>query len=444
MKKEISYSTDVLVLGGGPAGVAASIAAAREGAQVTLVERFGFLGGNLVGGLCLHTFHDADGRQVIAGFPQELIQRLKELGGTIGPVEIKNAHMRTTTPIDHELMKYLLMQLMRENKVKVLLHSFAADVSVSNGNIDYVVVETKSDRRKISAKVYIDSTGDGDIAAWSGVPMVMGRKEDGKVQAHSLVFKMANVDADRALEAIAKGRAQAEKPGEGNLCMWFSADLDKYQEELAKAKIFPFSHHVFWGNTFHKGEMNLNITRVIDLDPTDAEQLTEAEMEGRRQLYLISEFLKANVPGFEKAYVVSSVPFLGVRESRRITGEYVLNDDDVLEGRRFQDGIARSSYPVDIHDPNGKGTFFTQVKNSYYEIPYRCMLPVGMGNLLVAGRCMSTSSKALASSRTMVNVMAVGQAAGVAAAQCAKEGWQVRQMDIPLLKQQLKQQGAWL
>ena len=438
MKKTIDAKTDVLVLGGGPAGIAAAIAAARTGADVTLVERFAFLGGNLVGGLCLHTFHDTNMNQVIHEFPQELIDRLRELGGTIGPVEIKNAHMRTTTPIDHELMKYLLMKMMDESGVKVLLHSFAADVETADGKIRCVVVETKSDRRRIEAKIYVDATGDGDIAAWGGASMRKGRDGDGKMQAASLVFKMSGVDVDRALDKIAVGRADVTGPDGKPQCMWFSANLDKYSQQLAAANIFPFPQHTFWGNAFRRGEVNLNITRVIDLDPTDAEELTRMEFEGRFQLYKISEFLKKNVPGFEKSYVVSSVPFIGIRETRRIVGEYVLGDEDVLEGRKFEDAVARSSYPVDVHDPDGKGTYFSQVKNSYYDIPYRCLLPWELENLLMAGRCISTSSKALASSRTMVNVLLVGQAAGTAAALCAKAGTGTRQVDLSRLQQLLK------
>lgn len=446
MKPVKNYETDVLVLGGGPAGIAAAISASRAGAKTTLVESKAFLGGNLVGGLCLHTFHDADLNKVIGGFPDELIERLKEIGGSIGPVEIKNAHMKTTTPIDHELMKYLLFKMADENNVELLLCAFASDVNVENERIKNVVIETKEDRRYYTAKVYIDATGDADIAEWSGaVPMNKGRDGDGKMQAMSTVFKMACVDMDRALEEIGVGKAVVDKPGEGEICMWFSANLDKYKDELEKAKIFPFAHHVFWGNTFRKTDVNLNITRVIDLDPTNEEELSKAEKEARFQIYKVSEFLKKNVPGFEKAYVISSVPFIGIRETRRIIGDYVLNDEDVLEGRRFPDAIARSSYPVDIHDPDGKGTSFQQVKNSYYEIPYRCLIPKGLENLLVAGRAISTTPAALASSRTMVNVMCVGQGAGVAAAICAKEGLEsVRKVNITDLQNTLKAQGAVL
>lgn len=444
MKAIKEYKTDVLVAGGGPAGVAAAISAARCGAKVTLIERSGFLGGTAITGLCLHTFHNAKGEKVVSGFPEELIDRLKEIGGTIGPVEIKNAHMRTTTPIDHELMKYLLIKLMDENKVELLLHSFASDVLTEGNKIETVIVETKSERRKIKADVVIDATGDGDIAAWAGVPYKKGREIDGLMQAMSLVYKMINVNLDKALEHIGKGTAYIEKGDEGKICMWFSADLDNYKDHVEEEKLFPYSHHMFWGNSFHKGDVNLNITRIIELDPTDADELTRAEMDARYQVYRTSEFLKKYVPGFEDAYVVSSSPFIGIRETRRIMGEYVLTEEDVVNGRKFDDGITRCAYPVDVHDPKGTGTVFAQVKNSYYEIPYRCLLPLNVDNLVVAGRCISTTVRAIASARTMITAMSLGQAAGVAAALSSKDGTLPRKQDVNKVREVLKEQGAML
>jgi len=444
MKAIKEYKTDVLIAGGGPAGVAAAVSAARCGAKVMLIERSGFIGGTAVTGLCLHTFHNSNGEKIVKGFPGELIGRLEEIGGTIGPVEIKNAHMRTTTPIDHELMKYILIKLMDENKVELLLHSFASDVIAEGNKIEAVIVETKSERRKIKADVVIDATGDGDIAAWAGAPYKKGREEDGLMQAMSLVYKMVNVNIDEALEHIGKGMAYVEKGDEGKICMWFSADLDNYKDHVEEEKLFPYSHHMFWGNSFHKGDINLNITRIIKLDPTDADELTRAEMEARYQVYRTSEFLKKYVPGFEKAYVVSSSPFIGIRETRRIMGEYILTEDDVINGRKFEDAITRCAYPVDVHDPKGQGTIFAQVKNDYYEIPYRCLLPLDVDNLIVAGRCISTTVRAIASARTMITAMSLGQAAGVAAALSSKDGILPRNEDVNKVREVLKEQGAML
>lgn len=444
MKSVKKYKTDVLIIGGGPSGVAASISAARCGAKVTLVEKNGFVGGNAVTGLCLHTFHDANGKKIVGGFPEELIDSLGKIGGTIGPVEIKNAHMRTTTPIDHELMKYLMLKIIHENQVELYLHSFGSDVIVEGESIKEVIVETKSDRIKITADVIIDATGDGDIAAWAGATYKKGREEDGLMQAMSLMYKMINVDLEKALQYIGKGMAYAEKDSEDKICMWFSADLDKFKNYVEEEKLFPYSHHMFWGNSFHKGDVNLNITRIIKLDPTDANELTRAEIEARYQVYRTSEFLKKYVPGFEKAYVVSSAPFIGIRDTRRIIGEYILTEDDVLNGRRFHDAIARSGYPVDVHDPKGTGTTFVQVKEGYYEIPYRCLLPLEFDNLLVTGRCISTTARALASARTMITTMCLGQAAGVAAALSSKDEVSPKSMDENKIREVLIEQGALL
>jgi hypothetical protein len=262
------------------------------------------------------------------------------------------------------------------------------------------------------------------------------------MQAMSLVFKMNNVNLDLALQNIGRATAYKNKEKDGNICMWFAADLDKFEEKVKREKAFKFVHHQFWGNSFHKGDVNLNITRVIGLDPTDAIELTDAEIESRIQVYNMSNFLIKNVPGFEDSYVVSTAPFIGVRETRRIIGDYILRADDVINGRRFFDAIARSSYPIDIHDPEGKGTNFVQVKNDYYEIPFRCLLPSNLENLIVTGRCISADSTAMASSRVMIISMSLGQAAGVAAGIAAKEGKGAREINIEKIQQKLREQGA--
>jgi len=260
----------------------------------------------------------------------------------------------------------------------------------------------------------------------------------------SLIYKMVNVDLDLALEHIGKGMAYVEKGSEGKICMWFSADLDNYRDYIEEEKLFPYSHHMFWGNSFHKGDVNLNITRVIKYDPTNSDELTRAEIEARYQVYRTSEFLKKYVPGFKNAYVVSTSPFIGIRETRRIIGEYVLTEEDVLNGRKFDDAIARSAYPVDVHDPKGTGTVFAQVKNDYYEIPYRCLLPLTIDNLLVTGRCISSTARAMASARTMITAMCLGQAAGVAAAISSKNGNLPRNENVKEIKEKLIEQGAML
>lgn len=435
---------DVVVAGGGPAGICAAIAAARAGADVLLVERFGFVGGHAVIGLALHTFHTHGGEQVIRGLPKEIVDRLIQMDGSIGPVEIRNAHMRTTTPVDHELLKSLFVQMLDEAGVEVLLHTTLADVIVEDGRVVGIIVLNKSGQQIIMADQFVDATGDGDLGALAGAPFEIGRPEDGLMQATSLLFKVGRVDLDQVVGACGTGWALGSEPGtDRRIVMWFAVRLSPWNDALKDAPLPLHPDYVFWGNTVRADEANINATRVAEVDGTDAGSLTHAELEGRRQIMTIFGFLKAHVPGFEDSYVVSSAPFLGIRETRRILGEYLLTGKDVLEGRKFDDGVLRAAYPIDIHDAKGKGTTFHQVGgDGSYDIPYRCLVPLEVENLLVAGRCISATHEAQGSLRVMITAMAVGQAAGTATALCCRLATTPRQLDITVLRQELRERDV--
>jgi hypothetical protein len=435
---------DVVVIGGGPAGVAAAIAAARGGAEVLLVERLGFLGGNAVIGLALHTFHTRSGEEVIGGLPREIVNRLIELGGSIGPVEIKNAPMRTTTPVDHELLKYLFLEMADEAGVNILLHSTLADVILEKGGVAGIIVLNKSGHQLIMADQFVDCTGDGDVAMLAGTPFEIGRPEDGLMQACSLLFKVGRVDLHQAMAACGTGWATGHEPGtDTSTIMWFAAKLTPWNDLLHHAPPPLYPDYYFWGNSVRWDEANINGTRIAQVDGTDASSLTRAELEGRRQVINLFRFLKANVPGFEDSYIVSTAPFVGIRETRRIVGEYVLTGQDVLDGRKFDDVVTRASYPIDIHDAKGKGITFHQVgDDGSYDIPYRCLIPLKVDNLLVAGRCISATHEAQGSLRVMVPAMALGQAAGTAAALCSQQKLTPRELDPTPLQQKLVQQAV--
>lgn len=444
MSLDVHSRHDVVVVGGGPAGVCAALAAARNGADVLLVEQQGFLGGHAVIGLALHTFHSASGEQVIRGIPREIIGRLRELGGTIGPVEIQHAHMRTTTPVDHELLKYLLMEMIAEAGVTVLLHTTLLDVVADGERLVGVVVHNKSGQQVILAEQFVDTTGDGDLAAAAGAPFEMGRPQDGLMQATTLLFKVGRVDLDRMVKACGTGWARGNEPQSGfDMVMWFAARLTPWNDLLQEAPAPLHPDYVFWGNTVRADEANINITRVTEVDGTNGDSLTRAEMEGRLQVMPVFWFLKDNVPGFEDSYVISSAPFLGVRETRRVTGEYVLTERDILRGRKFDDRVLRGAYPIDIHDAKGKGTTFQPVGgDGSYDIPYRCLVPLEVDNLLVAGRCISTTHEAQGSVRVIVTSMAMGQAAGTAAALCCRLGTAPRRLEVKMLQEELRKQGV--
>jgi hypothetical protein len=423
----------------------ASIAAARHGADVLLIERWGFLGGNAVTGLALHTFHTRFGQEVVAGLPRELVDRLQAVGGTPGPVGIRSAHMYSTTPVDHELLKYVLVQMIEEAGVEVLLHATLAGAVTDGGTVAGVEVASKSGCERIRADQFIDATGDGDLAMLTGAAYEKGRPSDGLMQACTLLFKMARVDLFRTVEACGTGWAQGCEPDTDlPIVMWFAARLTPWNDLLGDAPPPLHPDYVFWGNSARHGEANINGTRLTEIDGTDVRSVTQAELEGRRQVMNLARFLRKHVPGFEGAYVTSTAPFLGVRETRRVTGEYTITAQGVLHGRRFADAVLRTGYPVDIHDAQGRGTTFRLVSagDGSYEIPYRCLVPLNAENLLVAGRCISATHEAQAALRVMITAMGIGQAAGTAAALCCQHRVSPRRLDTGLLRQALLAQGV--
>jgi glycine/D-amino acid oxidase-like deaminating enzyme len=446
LKPTQTIETDVLVVGGGTSGVGAAIAAARTGSRTMLVERYGFLGGVANVGLCLHTFHSSKGERIVAGIPWEMITRMIELGGSTGPVFIENAHMETTTPIDVEVMKYVTQELVMESGARILYHTTPLDVTVEDGKVTGVVVSNKGGRTLIRSKVVIDASGDGDIATWAGVPYEKGRKSDGKMQRMSMVFKVGNVDLPTAIRAMGKGGAWAPLPLTGERYpVWWSATLQNFADAVAEEGLF-LGTDEFWGNTVRARETNINASRMQGLDGTNADDLSRGEIEGKRQVFALWRFLRKHVPGFQDSFVAATAPFVGVRETRRMLGEYQLTAEDCVTGRKFPDGIAKVGYPIDIHDPSSGKTLFTKIggEDGSYDIPYRCLVPVDVDGLLLAGRCISTTHEAMASTRTMITGMMVGQAAGTAASLAVRSGSRPRDVDPAELRAELRRQGAHL
>lgn len=377
----MDYNCDVLVCGGGPSGFAAAVSAARMGADTLLIERYGFLGGMATAGL-VNPFmpYCAGDEQIINGIFQELIDRL-------GPT----LPMYGNLIFDPETFKLASTDMCLESGARLLLHSFIVEVDAKDSIVESVQIANKSGMQSIGAKIFIDCTGDADIAYWSGVPCKKGRDEDSFSQPMTLNFRMANVDIDRmpSRERITEIYLQAREQGR--------VDCPR--------------NDVLWFETTHSGEVHFNTTRVICADATNVEDLTRAELDARRQMLGIVAFLKSDVPGFEHSYLQMSAAQIGVRESRRIVGEYVMTVDDVLGARKFEDCIARGNYPVDIHDPKGGGTVIRLLEqDASYDIPYRSILPLGIDNLLVAGRPISTTHEAHSSTRIMPIAIAANEA----------------------------------
>lgn len=436
-------SADVLVVGGGPAGIGAAVAAARAGARVLLAERYGFLGGMataaLVGPLMsYHTTPVRDSvetvapRKVIGGLLDELVDRMVAVGGAVPP----NAIWDYMVLIDAEAFKTVALQLVLEADVGLMLHSQAVGVVRDGNRVRGVIFETKAGRQAVLADVVVDATGDGDVAAQAGAPFDIGRQSDCACQPMSLIFKLGGVDFGRFREYV-RGH-----PGEFNLAQGLRRLVDEATRngdlDLAREDVLFFP-------TPAPDEVVVNSTRVNGCSALDVWGLTAAEIEGRRQAEMLVGFFRGYVPGFERARLLQTGCQIGVRETRRVRGEYVLTAKDVLEAARFTDVIARGCYPLDVHSPDGRGTEMRHLPpGSCYEIPYRCLVPLDVEGLLVAGRSISGTHEAQSSYRVMPICMATGQAAGVAAAYAAKAGVPPRAVDVEAVQAELLRQGAIL
>jgi hypothetical protein len=446
----LAGEADVLVVGGGPAGIGAALGAVQAGARVILAERYGFLGGNATAALVmpLMSFHTqmptkerrgattllptdhGPGEAVVGGVLARLLGRLVSVGGAIPPT-LATGYV---VPFDPEWFKLVALDLLDEAGVQLLFHAFASGI-MGESRVEGVVFETKSGPLAIRAKVTIDCTGDADIAVQAGTPTEIGRA-DGLVQPMTLMFRMAEFHK-AAFEQYVK---ENPKEWRGVHGLW---DLVRKASEAGELKL-PREDILFFA-TPHEGEVSVNSTRVTRVLGTDVWDLSYAEWMSRRQMRQIAEFLRRYVPGFEKSYVMQSGVNVGVRETRRILGDYQLSADDVLSARKFDDAIARGAYPVDIHNPTGTGTVLKRLPpGEAYDIPLRSLLPRNAEGLIVAGRCISGTHEAHSSYRVMPIVMATGQAAGVTAAIAARRGAAPRGLSVKEVQYELVRQGASL
>jgi len=438
--------TDVLVIGGGTAGFGAAVAAARNGAATLLIERLSMLGGMATAGLVgpFMTCYDNDAEeQLVKGIFDELCLRTKARGGAIHPSKVEGmtsyssyymASHRHVTPYQSEVLAVVMEEMLQESGAQMLFNVQVTDCITKDGKLDYVIVHMKEGIAAIRAKLFIDCTGDADAAYFAGVPTWLGKKETGVMQPVTLFFEVGNIDRDKYLSEL-----EADK---SNLDSHTANCFAQYVEEARRNGDWTLDRNEL-GNYEQNipGRWKINTTRIAYIDATKTSDITKALIEGRRQVQEIVAFMKKYLPGCEEVQLIQVATALGVRETRHIVGKYELTAEDILSRKHFDDAICTFGYAIDIHNSTGGGVTFTCV-DRYYTIPYRCLIPENCDNMLVAGRSICGSSEAAASYRVMPACIAMGQAAGTAAAIALKSGVRPENVDVVKLRNTLIEQGA--
>lgn len=445
------YQYDVVVIGGGPSGTVAAIAAARQGVKTLLVEQNGYLGGMLTAaGVGPQMTYHAGNTQVVRGIPEEIVCTLKENNASPGHMEDFVGYASSITPFDPEGMKYVLETMAQKAGVQLLYHTVYTGCTVEENQITSVQLYSKNGFFTVKAKVFLDCSADADLAAHAGVGSVYGRESDNLAQPMTMNVRVSGVNRDAVIEFMQTHREDMGKnipfdrlhllPRTG---MQGAYSIIRNAKENGDFQIDRNMVLCFETNT--KGEFILNMSRIICKSAVDPFDLTDAEIEGRRQARGIVAFMRKYIGGFENCRIVTTGPHIGIRESRKINGLYKLTEQDLLDNVMFADAIAMGGYPIDIHSPSGSDMkHFHLAPGSWYSIPYRCLVAASPENLIVAGRCISTTHEACAAIRVTPIVMAIGQAAGTAAAQSVHTGQKANRLDTDLLRRTLKAQGVFL
>ena len=420
---------DVIVCGGGPAGFIAATAAARQGAKTALIEKYGFLGGMATAGfvtpLSVFAFK---GDLVIGGIPWDFVKRLEAMGGAF--IEWPKANV----DFDVELYKLCAQRMVLENGVSMLMHTSLIGCEMDGKRIRKVFVENKNGIEALTAKVFIDTTGDGDLAHMAGVPMQ--KNPDGELQPASFCFILSDVDTESDLLKKCMYHNGINGPSQ---CRPVREKLMKLKEA---GEDIPDFGGPWFNNVLHKGSVAVNITRIAT-NSCDNRDFTRAECRLREDIFKFTDLLKKNFKEFKDCYVSACAPQAGIRESRRIVGVHTVTAEEYVNAYHYEDSISRGIHPIDIHASKGTSQTRIDLKQPAY-VPYRALIAADFPNLLVAGRCISTDRQALASLRVQGSCMGTGQAAGAAAAMSVQSGKAVQNINTDNLVSILKKWGAVL
>jgi FAD dependent oxidoreductase len=423
----VKYKTDVLVLGGGPAGFAAAVSAGRLGLKTLLIERTGIIGGVATAGLMSHWTGNTEGPLY-----EELLQRAKTASEDVN--YFKDKILRAEQIIDPENTKLVMLQMLQEAGVKLRLYSFATDPILEGNQVTGAILQSKSGRSAALAKIVIDATGDGDIAAKAGVEFYLGREGDGKMQPVTVMFKVAGVNEETA---VYPGEFEDDFPvPAGNL------------QELGKKYLKPPIGHVLLYPGSVPGVVTVNMTNSLGVNGLESADLTRAEIECRSQIPEIVSFLKKYVPGYEKCYVIATSSVIGVRETRHFKGLQTLTEADIENAKIFDDWIVtKAHFGFDVHGISGPGLDPTGAQNDFvqknkYTIPFGCFIPENIDGLMLAGRNISGTHKAHSSYRVMPICVNMGQGVAAAAAVCLKHNIEPREVDVKEVQKILIDQGV--
>ena len=454
----ISKEFDVVVLGAGPGGLAAALAAARNGAKVLLAEKNGFLGGNMAIGLPLLGFLDKDGKKVIGGIADEFMKEMAAYktayGNAASDHKVCPMH-NSVTLYDHELFKIVALHKVMEAGIEVLFHTDIEAVNVENAQLKEITLRGKGWKIYVKAKAFIDASGDGDMAYLTGASYEKGQKDTGVLQPPTMMFTLAGVDIDRTIDYLAANPDQMERSKTIDCASGYDADFFRsdpnfvmvamrklFSELRAQGKMPVNRENIIVINSLLPGQVHMNCTRHLGTDGSDVFSVTKAEIEGYLQIEQFVETLHQYVPGFENCYISHIFPALGIRESRRFSGIRQLTEEDVVNGVFNDETIGIGSYCVDIHAGDGLSTIFTKIPA--YGIPYGITVSDEIEGLMFAGRCASMDAVAMSSARVMPICMAIGQGAGVGAALAVEYGISPRDVDVQEVREILKSSGAML